>query len=604
PRPRAGLRACRLALHGGAVAGIGLALGAAGLLPRLEFNAVSTLAGGYPASEAGRVTAVGGWRAGDFARLAQPGIWYAGVVPLALATAAPLVARRRHATPFFASMAGVAAALALARQTPLHDALVALPIAGRLHPHSPERVLLLAYPAVALLAGAAVSSAARAPRAAWVAVIALIAVAGDLLLGLRGGVADLRVAEFRSQRLGDVDLAAYFDPGPASAWLARAGTGRYFGYGPQIAGGRALTWTYSVRWADPRVAALLENNQALTAGLEGIQGYDPAHVARYDDLITALNGRHQDYHFADVRPAAVFSPLLDLLNVRWVIVPSEAARDPQPGDPARIGELAERLPTVYDDGVVRILARPTALPRAWLVHDARREPEAPRLLASGAVDPAATALLEVEPPPLGRPADPARDRASVTTAEPDRIVVETSSDADALLVLSEVAYPAWIAAVDGEPADLLVADHALRAVAVPAGTHTVELRFRSTALAAGTALSIVTALGLALALLTTTASPAANSRIRRKAAVEPPPHRLAPRVSVGSRLLQNPTGPPVGPLESKMQLSSQYEGKLCLKPDNTRLTCSFPPYSEENCSVAGPRAHGQRHLAIPESHSR
>jgi hypothetical protein len=500
---RTAVRVGRLALHGGAMIALGTALGAAGLLPRLEFNAVSTLAGGYPASEAGQAAAVGGWRMGDFAQLLRPGIWYAGVVPLALASTAPLVAWRRHATPFFVILAAVAAVLALAHQTPLHDALAALPVAGRLHPHSPERVLLVAYPAVALLAGATVSSVAHTPRGAGIAVVALITVAGDLLLGLHTGVAGLREAR-RAERLVDVDLAAAFDPGPAGAWLQVHGadTGRYFGYAPQIVDGRARTWAYSVRWADPQIAALLENNQALGAGLSDIQGYDPAHIARYDHVITALNGRRQDYHFADVRPEGLFSPLLDMLNVRWVLVPSRSARDPQPGDPARIAALAARLPTVYDDGTVRILARPTALPRAWFVHDARREPEPLRLLASGAVDPATTVLLEVDPPPLGQPTNPARDQARIVAYEPERIRVETTSDADALLVLSEIAYPAWTATVDGEPATLLVANHALRAVPVPAGTHTVELRFRSVALATGTALSAVTALGLAIALMT------------------------------------------------------------------------------------------------------
>ncbi len=45
-------------------------------------------------------------------------------------------------------------------------------------------------------------------------------------------------------------------------------------------------------------------------------------------------------------------------------------------------------------------------------------------------------------------------------------------------MLSEVAYPAWRASVDGKPVPLAVADHALRAVPVPAGTHTVRFVYR------------------------------------------------------------------------------------------------------------------------------
>lgn len=55
-----------------------------------------------------------------------------------------------------------------------------------------------------------------------------------------------------------------------------------------------------------------------------------------------------------------------------------------------------------------------------------------------------------------------------------------------MVVLSEVHYPAWKAYVDGKPVPLYVANHALRAVPVEAGTHQVELRYESRALRVGT----------------------------------------------------------------------------------------------------------------------
>ncbi|MGH8907293.1 MAG: hypothetical protein ACRD0K_12395 [Egibacteraceae bacterium] len=70
--------------------------------------------------------------------------------------------------------------------------------------------------------------------------------------------------------------------------------------------------------------------------------------------------------------------------------------------------------------------------------------------------------------------------------------------------------------------------------------------------------------------------------------------------TVASSLLQNLTGPPVRALEPKMQVSSEYEGKLPLKPNNARLTRRFPPNTEETCSAADPQGtHGPRHSAIP-----
>jgi hypothetical protein len=185
--------------------------------------------------------------------------------------------------------------------------------------------------------------------------------------------------------------------------------------------------------------------------------------------------------------------LLDLQNARYVIVP--AATEP---DQNVLRELKDAHPTVYSDDRVEVLENRDALPRAWIVHSANRvaRGEALELLSSGAVDPRRTALLEAPTPDLARPEDPAADRAGVTAYEADRIRLETATGAAGLLVLSEVYYPAWKAYVDDRPVPLYVADHVLRAVPVPAGKHTVELRYESWSLRVGLAVSLIAYLAL------------------------------------------------------------------------------------------------------------
>jgi hypothetical protein len=188
-----------------------------------------------------------------------------------------------------------------------------------------------------------------------------------------------------------------------------------------------------------------------------------------------------------------YSPLLDLLGARYVVVPAEVREDQQ----ALIG-LRENLLVVYEDEQVRILERDGALPRAWIVHSAQQTTpgKALNLLSAGDVDPRETALLEQPPAALAQPDDPSADRASITEYDPDRIEVETATGAPGLLMLGEVYYPAWKAYVDGEPAPLHRADHLFRAVPIPEGEHTIELRYESRALNAGTAISLLTALTL------------------------------------------------------------------------------------------------------------
>src|SRR3954451_24281276 len=60
-----------LVVHGGGVVLLGFSLGAAGVLPRLEYNSLSNLAGGYPAD----IRAQGGWSVGDWVLLLKPGLW-------------------------------------------------------------------------------------------------------------------------------------------------------------------------------------------------------------------------------------------------------------------------------------------------------------------------------------------------------------------------------------------------------------------------------------------------------------------------------------------------------------------------------------------------
>lgn len=61
--------------------------------------------------------------------------------------------------------------------------------------------------------------------------------------------------------------------------------------------------------------------------------------------------------------------------------------------------------------------------------------------------------------------------------EPNRLVYETSSSKDGVVVFSEIYYPGWKATVDGQPADIARANYILRAMNVPAGNHTIEMHF-------------------------------------------------------------------------------------------------------------------------------
>jgi hypothetical protein len=540
-----------LAINGGGITLITAGLAAAGVLPRLEYNLVSNLPGGYADADSSlRATSWNAWGfvSGWDRLLLKPGFEYVGWLVLFLACAAVviwtarlIVARpsdsgSRAATPrmvpFFAVLGLAVLIVSRAEPTPLHALLSVLPGFERVHARSPERALIVLYLAPALLAGATLTWFTRTARAssAMVGVAVIAVVSANLHMGWTDLAAE-SLAGGGDYQFARVDLDDYVAPTAAAQFLIdQASTDapfRYFGYAGHVFGG---PMPYTLRWADSRISALQVNNRALLTGLEDIDGYNPIHIARYGELVDALNGRTQNYHQADVYPSGLDSPLVDLLNVRYIIMPAALAED-------EVAPTFSRpLTRVYADAAVQIFENPTAFPRAWIVHAAQEV--APGAAITALVndpppDLRSVAILETSLPSL-EPTDSAGEAVSVTRAAADKLRVDVNARASGLLVLSEIAFPAWHATLDGQTAPILTADGALRAISVPAGQHVIEMTYQSTALEAGLALTAMTA-----AALTTLAILHFSSRVRRL-----PPDSHTRRCPVERATLHRPGAQP------------------------------------------------------------
>jgi len=84
--------------------------------------------------------------------------------------------------------------------------------------------------------------------------------------------------------------------------------------------------------------------------------------------------------------------------------------------------------------------------------------------------------------------------AEILTRSPNRITVRAAGPG--LLVLSEIAYPGWQAALDGDSLPLETAFGILRAVPLPEGKHQVTFVYRPWSVYLGLALGLA---GLVLA---------------------------------------------------------------------------------------------------------
>jgi hypothetical protein len=551
------------AAHLFGVYGFAFGLAAAGVLPRLDAISRSSRAGGTTATSNGEFsgltlsqTVV---RLFDFHQ--GQGRWYLGGAVLTLAIVAPLVSRRSSVF-YFLGFSIVTLTLTM-DETPVHHPFFLLPKFLVLHEHVPSRILMVFWIGPAFLAGAtidALSQKSTSPRRMVGAAIAGLAILTvgyrapryfdlqissstiwviALTAGLVLGAAVLRspsaADRFRFSKVAllavlvcilalivwdavgrdfgqikdretptAMNVAAERAPAAGAAEFLKSRREveppfRYFGYDPGNFAASRWRGGYRKGFRDPDIQSLLVNNRAMILGLDDVQGYDPVQVNRYVEFFNALNGLEQEYHELDVLPSGLDSPLLNILNARYIIVPASIP----PGRPDLL-HLSQRYPTVYEDALVRVLENDAALPRAWIVHDAREVEGdlALKLLSQGTADPARTVLLEETPPKVNAPTDPSNEQVTVVENEGDSVRLAATASAPGMIVMSDVYDPDWKAFIDGKEVQLYAADHAFRAVPLPAGEHTIELRYEPLTLKIGIVISTIFFL-IAIAIVTT-----------------------------------------------------------------------------------------------------
>ncbi|MCB0657194.1 MAG: hypothetical protein KDC57_13710 [Saprospiraceae bacterium] len=197
-----------------------------------------------------------------------------------------------------------------------------------------------------------------------------------------------------------------------------------------------------------------------------IGGYHPAKLQRYQDLIDRyISQNHQ--------------PVLNMLNTKYYIVNDD-----------------QKKPTVQPN--TRALGNVWFVDNYMIVETADQE-----FNGLNGLDPGSRAIIHKEFASQLEGFQPTKGGTiSLTSYAPNRLVFSSDAPSEQLAVFSEIWYgpnKGWNAYVDGEPANLLRADYALRAMRVPAGQHTIEMRFEPSSVKIGKTISLITS-GLLLLL--------------------------------------------------------------------------------------------------------
>ncbi len=213
-------------------------------------------------------------------------------------------------------------------------------------------------------------------------------------------------------------------------------------------------------------------------GLESTGGYFGAKSAEYQKLMTATELESWGGLFR--RPQ-----LLDAFNVRYIIttIPIEqlfAELEKQGwGQPGRSAK-AYGLPITMTRGGAYLYKNPGELPRVRLMDSYRVVPTFDAALTeivSNRWDPHQMTLLDREP--SIKPQAGGTGSAEIVSYQNEDIEIKVSTTEPKLLILADSYYPSgWVATIDDEPTDILRADGVLRAIAVPAGDHTVMFSFK------------------------------------------------------------------------------------------------------------------------------
>jgi hypothetical protein len=150
--------------------------------------------------------------------------------------------------------------------------------------------------------------------------------------------------------------------------------------------------------------------------------------------------------------------------------------------------LADHLKLVYVDAGTIIFQRLTALPRIRWASGSTVITSRPAQLA------ALKAGVPRDQVVLGAPAGTGSGQPAtthVTNDSGDRITTQVDAKAAGYLVVADsMDVPGWTVTIDGKPAQLVPADYAMVAVAVPAGTHVVRMSYNAPGQLSGLALTV------------------------------------------------------------------------------------------------------------------
>ncbi len=213
---------------------------------------------------------------------------------------------------------------------------------------------------------------------------------------------------------------------------------------------------------------LIPPNVATYYRLQSVDGYDPLYLQNYGEIVASWTR-----NLPDITPAA-FNRILtpedpnvfwaDLLGVKYILT-LEDVEEP-------------KLKLVFQEGETRVYENRNAFPRAFFAEEVVRMPTAQAVISALFADQSNLdkRVYTQIPTSIKSKKLSANESAQILQYTENEILLETKTDVERILALTDLYSPEWRVFIDGGETTIFPIDYALRGVVVPKGRHQISFR--------------------------------------------------------------------------------------------------------------------------------
>jgi hypothetical protein len=224
----------------------------------------------------------------------------------------------------------------------------------------------------------------------------------------------------------------------------------------------------------------LPENAGIRYHFHDIQGYDPFILRRYMQYVNRSQQIPPDNKVVNMHYIrSVDNTLINMLNLKYII----------------------------DCRSNSIIKRNVFVPRTHIVHQAlvMNDSEILDYMIGDGFDPMKTVVFSSSSgaPETALSPDTKinQEMCQVVSYASDEITIDARLNAPGFLVMSEINYPGWRAYVNGKVTPVLTGNYLFRTVSLEPGSHHVRFVFNPFSFKAGTAISLVSVVGILIALI-------------------------------------------------------------------------------------------------------